>query len=69
MRRVVCIFATFDVNAIVQSDVVSLALDTHVLAEMSVRVKAFESKSANCLFITNPLMDESEVARFVLTLR
>jgi hypothetical protein len=36
MRRVVCIFATFGVNAVVQSDVISLALDTDVqLAETS----------------------------------
>jgi hypothetical protein len=49
-----------------QRDVVSLALDTDVqLAEMSVRVKTFESKSVNCLNNTNPLMDESEIARFV----
>lgn len=58
MRRMICIFAT--------CDVVSLALDTDVqLAEMSVRVKTFESKSVNCLNNTNPLMDESEIARFV----
>jgi hypothetical protein len=51
MRRVVCIFAT--------CDVVSLALDTDVqLAEMSVKVKAFESKSVNCLNNTNPLIEE-----------
>lgn len=36
MRRVFCLFAAFDVNAIVQSDVISLALDTDVqLAETS----------------------------------
>jgi hypothetical protein len=36
MRRVVCIFATFGVNAIVQSEIISLTLDTDVqLAEMS----------------------------------
>jgi len=33
MGRVVCIFATFGVNAIVQSDVISLALDTDVQNE------------------------------------
>jgi len=36
MRRVVWVFATFGVNAVVQSDVISLALDTDVqLAETS----------------------------------
>jgi len=45
MRRVVCIFTTFGVNATVQSDPVYLDLDTDVqLAEMSVRVKAFENR-------------------------
>jgi hypothetical protein len=35
MRRVVCILAAFGVYAIVQSDVISLALDTDVqLAEI-----------------------------------
>jgi hypothetical protein len=36
MRRVFCIFATFGVNALVQSDIISLALDTDVqLADTS----------------------------------
>ena len=54
---------------IVQSDVISLALDTDVqLAEMSARVKEFENKCVHCHNSTNPLMDKSEVARFALTL-
>ena len=54
---------------IVQSDVISLALDTDVqLAEMSRRVKEFENKSVHCRNSTNPRVDKSEVARFALTL-
>jgi hypothetical protein len=59
---VVCIFATLDVKAIVQSDVISLALDIDLqLIEMSVRVKAFENKSVRCPNNTNALMDKSEL--------